>query len=317
MKRKKIVCCGEMPVDFISKMKTRGQMQFCATPGGCIFNTAVLSSKLGLEVAMVTRIGKDRLADFVIDYARSQGIDTRGIVQTEDTKTPLAIACIDKKGDASYSFYKMIGPQLAIPDKDIPKRLFDGASIFHCGSAYSYNDYSHQTLMKLLNIAREKKLFISYDPNARKKMVVGSKAARARMLNILPFVSLAKMNDFDLKFITAQKTLDKALRKIKDLTDAHIVITLGAKGAFYLRGKKRIFVPAFKVKVADTIGAGDSFTAGLLYRYACYGEKIFHEDTRTHLRFATAVSAITCTKDGATSAIRGLKQVKTFLKRNR
>ena len=315
MKKKKIVCCGEMPVDFISRAKGRGQIDFCATPGGSIFNTAVLSSRLGLEAAMVTKIGKDRLADFLVDYAKSEGIDTQGIVQSEDTKTPLAIACIDKKGDASYSFYKIRGPQLAIPKKDIPKRLFDGASIFHCGSAYSYNDYSHDTLMALLNVARKKKLFISYDPNARKKMVVGSKSARSRMLKTLPFVRLAKMNDFDLKFITAQKTLDKALRKIKDLTDAHVVITLGAKGAFYLRGKKRIFVPAFKVKVADTIGAGDSFTAGLLYRYALYGEKIFCEDTRAHLRFATAVAAITCTEHGATSAIKGLNQVKAFLKK--
>lgn len=72
-------------------------------------------------------------------------------------------------------------------------------------------------------------------------------------------------------------------------------------------------VPAFKVKVADTIGAGDAFTAGLIYKLIKQGKTKFLADMKSNMIFASAVSAIICTKKGSYEALKNLKQVQSFL----
>ena len=92
------------------------------------------------------------------------------------------------------------------------------------------------------------------------------------------------------------------------------VVTLGGKGGFYWDGKKKTRYPALKVRVADTIGAGDAFTAGLIYRYCELGKDLFWKEMKTNLIFASSLSGLICTEHGATAAVRDLKQVKKFLK---
>jgi len=134
---------------------------------------------------------------------------------------------------------------------------------------------------------------------------------------------LVKLSDLDLYFLTGQKDIKKGLKILKKRATCEIILTLGAKGSIYphlsLRAKRSNLIkcPAFKVKIADTIGAGDAFTAGLLYKIAKIGERRVFNNIKSHLTFASAVSALICTKPGSSQGLKDIGQVNSFLNSTR
>ncbi len=122
-------------------------------------------------------------------------------------------------------------------------------------------------------------------------------------------MDLLKLSESDALGITGARTLTGAL----DRLPRNIVVTRGHKGAFFWDGKKKTYSPVFKVPVVDTIGAGDAFTAGLIYRYCLLGKEAFREEKKETLAFASAASALVCKGRGATEGLRSAYQVKRFL----
>ena len=90
----------------VELIQDRNKPVFTASVGGGITNSAIIGARLGLKTALLSRIGRDPLGDFAIDFLRSCGINTSGIVQDPCVKTPIAAANIDKYGNSRYVFYK-------------------------------------------------------------------------------------------------------------------------------------------------------------------------------------------------------------------
>jgi len=124
-------------------------------------------------------------------------------------------------------------------------------------------------------------------------------------------VDLLKLSKTDAMGLTGSKTFTGALRSLPK----NIVITVGNKGSFFWDGKKKVSHPAFNVPVIDTIGAGDGFTAGLIYRYCLRGKELFWKEKKENLAFASAVSALVCRGHGATESMKSLSQVKQFIRK--
>jgi fructokinase len=309
--RKRVICCGNIAFDLIAKTPSKaGTMAFDARPGGSVFNTAILLARLGFSVSMLSKTGVDFLTESLFETMRREKIDTKCVIKDKNIKTGLAFARIDKKGDSSYLFYKTLGPQTAFKKTDIPQVLFKKMSVFHVGSRYSYTDHSFEDALRFLKRAKKEKVFTTYDPNWREGRIKNKKIARSRIDRLISHVDLLKLSDTGAMGITGTKTLSAALKQLKKSA----VVTLGDRGSFYWDGKQRIFQPAFKVRVVDTIGAGDAFTAGLIYRYCKVGEKSFWKEMKENLAFASALSALICKAQGATAGIRNLEQVKKFYK---
>ncbi len=314
---KKIICCGETLFDLvIEKPSGNKSMVLHAHPGGAATNTAMMLATLGLPALLISRLGYDLLSRTLIGILREKGINTHHIIRDANINAPLAIADIDPSGNSSYLFYGKEAPH-----KDTPQRLreapFKSASVFHTGSFFSYSDVFFRPVMKRLRMAKKRKVFITYDPNWRIKKIANKQKARERIQKILPYVDLLKLSEEDARQMTGTKNLNKALQKIGGYLKGKAIVTLGAKGSFYWSGKEKIHCPAFRVRVADTIGAGDGYTAGLILKYCAEGEKAFGENIGNTLRFASAVSAIICTGHGAIQGLKGLRQVKQFLKSRR
>lgn len=307
---KKIICCGNAAFDLIAqKSAKRGDLAFYATPGGSVLNTAVQLARLGLRVSFMAKTGTDFLADSLEGTMKREGISAKYVVRDKAIMTGLALARIDPEGNSSYLFYKSEGPALCFKKSDIPSAAFKGAGVFHTGSAYSYDENSWKDAHALAVRAKSAGACVSYDPNWRASRVKNISAARSRAMKLAKLAGILKLSDSDAEGITGAKTLGAALKKIG--RDAYV--TLGAAGSFYWDGKRKIYHPAFRVKVADTIGAGDAYTAGLIYRYSVSGKDRFRDEIMKNLRFATAVSAIVCTAKGATAGLKNLKQVEKFL----
>ena len=315
--RKKIICCGETLFDLvIEKPSGNKPMVLRAHPGGSATNTAIILALLGLPALLISRLGNDFLSRTLIATLRKKGIDTSHIIKDAGINAPLAIASIDPSGNPSYLFYDKESPH-----KDKPRHLceapFRSVSAFHTGSFFSYSDAFFRPVMKRLGMAKKGKVFITYDPNWRIRKIANKEKARERIKKILPYVDLLKLSEEDACQMTGEKSLLKALKKIGKHLKGKIIVTLGAKGSFYWNGEQKIHCPAFPVRVADTIGAGDGYTAGLILRYCAEGEKAFGENIENSLRFASAVSAIICTGHGAMQGLKDLKQVTNFVKSRR
>ncbi|RKY41224.1 MAG: hypothetical protein DRP85_06935 [Candidatus Makaraimicrobium thalassicum] len=310
--KKHIICCGNIAFDLIPEGESaKSGMTLQARPGGSVLNTVIHLSRLGLSVSMLTKTGKDFLGDTLLGIMRRENIRTDYVIQDSAVKTGLAVAELDRKGDSSYLFYKSGGERTAFKKGQIPFSLFKKADVFHTASTYTYLDFTFENTLDIMKLAKKEDVFVSYDPNWRDSRIRDKKEARDRIKKLLPYVDLLKLSKADAVGITGSKTLSGALRRLPPDT----VITLGEKGSFIWDGKKKIVHPAFKVGVVDTIGAGDGFTAGLIYRYCLKGKEAFWEEKKENLAFASAVAALVCKGRGATQGLKSLQQVRSFLKR--
>lgn len=301
-----VLFVGGTSVDLIQKSRGKTSAFFTASVGGGITNSAIIGAQLGLKTAMISRIGKDPLGDFAIRFLRSSKVNTKGVMRDPDIRTPIAIASIDKSGNSKYTFYKSTSKDSIVCFKDAPKTLLRHPKILHFGSSFSYQKDTFPEALKYVKFLKKKGVFISFDPNLRPYTVKDKIGAKKRVLELLKYVDLARLSEIDLKFLTGQKHPEKGLKWLKKRFGCEVVLTLGAKGSM----TSLIKIPAFKVKVADTIGAGDAFNAGLLYRLIKQGRSGFFTNIESNMVFASAVSAIICAKAGANQGLKNLRQIK-------
>lgn len=312
---KKVICLGNINLDLIMKKSgpRKGAPLFQARLGGSTTNTAVLLRALGVPVAFVSAASPDFLGSSLIALLRNKKIDTSRVLREKTFKTPLAFASIDRKGDSSYAFYDPVCPHFASAASLLPDELLRNARVFHIGSFFSYADATHELVLECVKKAKRRGLLVTYDPNWRKNRIGDTKTAQKRIRAILPYVDILKLSEHDALGMTGQRSLDKAIGGINSIFRGEMFVTRGEKGSFCLNGKEKISCPAFKVKVVDTIGAGDAFTAGLIYRYLSHGKEVFLKEKKEDLVFASAVSALVCTHEGATDGLKNIKQVRDFL----
>jgi len=309
-----VICCGNVAYDVIgTQLKDKDKLTFEARPGGSVFNTSIQLARLGANVSILTKTGKDCLADSLVSIMKKENINIRFVFQDKKCKTGLAFARIDKKGDSSYVFYKTKGKENLLNKGSIPLSLFKNSSVFHTGSMYSYEDYTFRDALNLIKTAKKENLFTTFDPNWRKDRITNRDKKRKRIKKLLEYVDLLKLSDADAIGITGQKTLSASLKKLP----AVAVITLKDKGSFFWNGKNKLHQSAFKVKIIDTIGAGDSFTAGLIYRYCILGKEKFFSRMKENLEFASASAAMVCCGRGATEGLKSSDQVRNFLKKQK
>jgi len=317
-----VLFLGGTSIDLIQdRQKREGEFTFSASIGGSITNSAIISARLGLKTGLLSKLGNDPLSDFAVKFLTCCGIDIKGVIKSTGINTPLAIAKIDKSGVARYVFYKNPPKDSIVTIKNTPKYLLDTCKVFHAGSSYSYQKETFEETVKFIRYLKKRNVFISYDPNIRPDSVVDKTGVKNRVLKLLELADLAKISEVDLEYLTGYKGPEKGLKQLDKLVKCEIVLTLGSKGAVYRspNGKfsvrRTVTVPAFKVKVADTIGAGDAFTAGLIYKLVKQGKAGFFSNIESNMIFASAVSAIACTQKGANQGLKDIKQVNLFLSR--
>jgi fructokinase len=298
--KNRVFCCGNIAYDLvITNPNHEGGFTMEACPGGSVFNASIMLSRLGLDVSVISLLAGDFLSDSLVEVMKHEKISTRHIKRDKRLKTALAIALIDKKGDSSYIFYRDTGPKTAISPGRSLFSSFSQGSVFHTGSSFSYADFTSESAFKIMKKAREKNMFTTYDPNWRESRIKNKGIARKRVKKFLDLTNLVKLSVSDAIGITGEKTLSSSLKKLPGKT----VLTMGEKGSLYWNGKKTIFCPALKVKVVDTIGAGDAFTAGLLLRYCMEGKENFWNEMPLNLAFASRLAAMVCSSRGATSGL--------------
>lgn len=270
---------GESLVDVI--VNEAGKV-LSVNPGGSAVNVAVGLARLGVTTQFHTRIGAGRHGDLVCNHLELAGA-TLTAGSRHDGITSTAIAEMDESGAATYDF------DIAWEPRDLDAAGFD---IVHTGSLATALAPGAAVVERILERTDAR---ISFDPNIRPSALGDRDVVRNRVERIVARSHVAKASDEDLDWLYPGVPAIEAIEHWADLGADLAVVTRGADGAEALHGGVRTHVPAPRTTVVDTIGAGDSFMAGLIVGLVRDGLG----DVRSLLEFAARCAAITVSRRGA------------------
>lgn len=257
-----ILCCGEALIDMIPITSEDGVPGFAPLPGGSVFNTAVAAGRLGATVGLVSGVSTDLFGAQLRAQLADSKVNTRMLIRSERLTT-LAFVQL-KDGDATYTFYdensagRILSPEDFPPVPDTVQALFFGGislAMEPCGTAY-----------EAYMLAQAGKQTLMLDPNVRPGFAADVEGYRARLKRMVAAADIVKVSAEDLEWLVpAAKNAEDAARTILEQGPTMVCLTMGSKGAKALMADGRsIEVPARPVTVADTVGAGDTFNAGVL-----------------------------------------------------
>ena len=312
-----IVTLGELLIDFVPTVSGVSLIEapaFKKAPGGAPANVAAGLAKLGVSCAFLGKVGDDAFGQFLKETLDEVGVNTEGLIFSEEARTALAFVSLRADGEREFMFYRHPSADMLYRPDEVAVELIKNAKIFHFGSISLISEPSRSATQAALKAAKEAGLLISYDPNLRLALWPDAEAARTGMLSVWEQSELIKVSEEELTFLTGETDPARAVDKLWHKNLQLLVVTLGKGGCIYFTPDFQGTVPGFSVKAIDTTGAGDGFVAGLL-RGLLNKPDALHSETelRSACRFANAVGALTTTQRGAIPALPTLMEIESFL----
>jgi fructokinase len=258
--RADITVIGEAVIDLVPGDQPQ---TYHAVPGGSPYNVAVGLARLGHRTALMARLAGNALGRILRDRARAEGIDLRAAPPAAEPAT-LAVVSLDASAQASYDFY-LNGTADWQWTAEETGRVPDTTAVLHFGSIASWTPPGDARILALAADMRGRgDVLISYDPNIRPRLLADHEHGQRMAERAIRLAHLAKASSDDIAWLYPGRTAAEVARHWLQLGPAVVVITSsGGADAFTAQGRP-VHQPARDIAVADTIGAGDSFTAGLI-----------------------------------------------------
>lgn len=297
-----ILSCGEALIDMLPRQSTAGEAAFAPYAGGSVFNTAIALGRLGVRAGFLSGISTDLFGAVLTETLTASNVDARLAIRSDRPTTLAFVKLVD--GHASYAFYdentagRMILPDdLPVLPATVQALFFGGISlpVDPCGGTY-------EALM-----AREASSRVTMiDPNIRPGFIRDEAAYRARLARMIALADIVKLSDEDLRWLEGPGEIAALARGLLIRGPKLIFVTEGGTGAYAFSAGLSLFEPAHRVTVVDTVGAGDTFNAGVLAALDRAG-KLTKADVATAdaalisacLKLGNAAAAITVGRAGA------------------
>ena len=223
-------------------------------PGGSPLNVAVALARLGHDAHLLTAIGEDPRGDAIRAHLDESGVRlTPASVRPGRTST--AEAVLDASGAATYTFDLAWDPD--------PVGIPEGLDAVHTSSIAAVMEPGASTLAELLRTAGASAT-ISYDPNARPTLMGAPEDVRSRIEENIALADVVKASDEDVAWLYGTDDLEDVVSSWRGLGPSLTVLTRGGEGAVAFSASGRVQVAPTQVEVVDTVGAGDTFSAGIL-----------------------------------------------------
>ncbi len=237
----------------------RNRQPVSAWPGGAMLNTSVSLGRLGLPVSLITEYGKDPVGEMIDGFLRENGVDTRYAVRYDGNKTTVALAFLNERNEASYSFYK------EYPERRLQGVMpeFSGGDYFLFGSFFALDPGVRPALVSLLKQTSGRKTFIYYDPNFRSSHLDELPALKKNIIENISMASLVRGSDEDFRNIFGAENAEDAWAAVKDRTGA-LIYTASDRAVYLKTPELSLEVPVPPVETVSTVGAGDTFNAGIV-----------------------------------------------------
>lgn len=251
-----IYAVGETILDIIF----RDGQPMAASPGGSAFNAAITLGRLGAPVTMISEMGNDRVGDLIAGFMEQNGVDTGSLSRYEQGQSAIALAFLNDSSDAEYQFYKDYPHQrlnVAFPE-------FGKKDLLLFGSFYALNPGIRPRVKALLQKAAGADVLVLYDPNFRSSHLKERDALLGMIRENMEMASLVRASDEDLLNIFGAGNADEAWEAVRPHCGV-LIYTANAHGVYLRTESLNIHMEVEVIEPVSTIGAGDTFNAGIIY----------------------------------------------------
>ncbi len=284
---------------------------FAKSVGGCPTNISVGTARLGLKSALITRVGNEQMGRFIREQLEREGVETRGIVTDPERLTALVLLSVENDKSFPLIFYRDNCADSALNEDDIDEAFIKQSQAVLVTGTHFAKPHSDKAQRKAMRIAREnggKVVFdIDYRPNlwglaghdAGDSRYIASDAVSAHLKTVLPECDLIVGTEEEVLIAAGADDLHSALRTIRSLSPAVIVLKRGPMGCIVYDGaipadlEDGIVGKGFPIEVYNVLGAGDAFMSGFL-RGWLRGEPHATSATWANACGAFAVSRLLC-----------------------
>ena len=314
-----VAALGELLIDFTClSTDADGYPTMAAHPGGAPANYLAALTKFGAKTAMIGKVGSDAFGRLLIKTLKGTGIDTRGMLVSDDVFTTLAFVTLDDSGDREFSFARKPGADTQLRFDEIDLGVIDASKVLHFGTLSMTNEPARDATYKAVEYAAGHGKLISFDPNLRKPLWDDLDEAKRQMLWGLRHADVVKISDEETEFLFGIAPEEAAKHIIDSFGVRLVYVTCGAEGCFYRTKTASGFVKALSgIAVKDTTGAGDIFGGSAMYGLLRAGgvpEKLTAEELENIVSFACASAGLSTTKAGGISSVAELIEVEAAMK---
>lgn len=297
-----IVSCGEALIDFLPGTDRENRPCYRPANGGSPYNVAIGLGRLGVPAGFLGGISTDFFGNALVRGLDESGVST-AYVERLERPTTLAFVSLDEE-EPQYAFYDAeAADRHWSPAGGTP--LGEDVHALHSGSLALLREPAADRLTSLM--AGEKgRRFLSIDPNVRPAMVKDTDVYRRRLEPLIATADLVKVSMADLAWLEPGRTTEAVAGNWLARGTGLVVVTRGSRGASAFGHAAQAHRPARPIRLADTVGAGDSFMAGLLCALEDRGRLVSSAITGLGeaelgdvLEFAAEVAALTCGRPGA------------------
>ena len=289
----KVVCFGEVLFD---NFPTYSRI------GGALLNVSVRLKSLGVDVSMISSVGEDSNGREIIRYLNEEGVNTNGISVTHEFPTGQVNVLLDNKGGASYDI-----PYPAAWDKIVlngtHQEIVKDVDVIIFGSLSCREEINRLTLKSIMKHVN----YRVFDVNLR-----GPHYTYEILIDLMKESNLIKFNDDELFEIAEylgykNYSMEQVITHLVKVTQTDsICVTKGAFGAVLFTNGIFYYHSGYHIKVLDTVGAGDSFLASLVYKL------LNKNNPQEALDFACAVGALIASSKGANPKL-SIHKINTFM----
>ncbi|NTE84533.1 5-dehydro-2-deoxygluconokinase [Agrobacterium tumefaciens] len=295
--------------------------------GGSPTNIACGAARLGLNSAVITRVGNEHMGRFIREQLDREGVDTRGVATDPERLTALVLLGIRDEAQFPLIFYRENCADMALSVDDIDEGFIaDARSVVATGTHLSH-PRTEAAVIKALELARktgaQTALDIDYRPNLwgvaghgdGESRFVESANVTAKLQTTLHLFDLIVGTEEEFHIAGGSTNTIEALRAVRKVSNATLVCKRGAKGAVAIEADVPDSLdeaqsgPGFPIEVFNVLGAGDGFFSGLLKGW------LDGEPWPKTLEYANACGAFAVSRHGCTPAYPSLKELELFLKR--
>lgn len=297
-----ILCCGEALIDMLPRTSTAGEAAFAPYAGGAVFNSAIALGRLGVPTEFFSGLSTDLFGEQIRRVLAESGVGTRNAALSPRPTTLAFVRLQD--GHATYTFYdeNTAGRMLSESDlptlgDDVDAMLFGAISLIPepCGSTY-------EALMR----REHRRRVVMLDPNIRPGFITDRESHLARMRRMIAMADIVKLSDDDLAWFGEQGGAPEIAARWLGLGPKLVIVTGGSKGATGYSASGTVTVDSLKVDVVDTVGAGDTFNAGVIAALNDQGlltkaavAALSLEAVRDALSLGARAAAVTVSRAGA------------------
>ena len=314
-----VAALGELLIDFTClSTDADGYPTMAAHPGGAPANYLAALTKFGAKTAMIGKVGSDAFGRLLIKTLKGAGIDTRGMLVSDDVFTTLAFVTLDDSGDREFSFARKPGADTQLRFDEIDLSVIDASKVLHFGTLSMTNEPARDATYKAVEYAAGHGKLISFDPNLRKPLWEDLDEAKRQMLWGLRHADIVKISDEETEFLFSLAPEEAAKHIINSFGVRLVYVTCGAEGCFYRTKTASGFVKALSgIAVKDTTGAGDIFGGSAMYGLLRAGgvpEKLTAEELENIVSFACASAGLSTTRAGGISSVPELGEVEAAMR---